>query len=364
MDYRAAAHVQSRLGLRVDWMRRLGRLLSSFQGDNRDWSSGEALARRIAEFECAVGRAPTGIVTASTRLALLERFDSLRVQWIGPELAPHEILSWQTESALYDFFRDNVERLDGVWMERDCGVQLVGLRGVRMEGRSLRRTESARRFSESPYGSRPHLSSAKSDYFDSVMGVFWREAGVKHGRLFRCVVNPASIWPEGTAHLNNGQYAFCLGRHRTRDGAHMDAVRRYVNTTWEKSWIFDDAGDSVQYLALVGISPIEVVRSSASSLDVSEDDIARAERAFAERLPEFVDEHKIRINIHSCAENEPSSLGCQNIAPEDYAEFMSIIVRLAERQKKRYGLELPIEYYLTDGSWFNAQGEVTGEVER
>jgi len=208
------------------------------------------------------------------------------------------------------------------------------------------------RFAQSAYGDRQHLSADKPDYFDSAMGLFWVENGVKHAQLYRCVVNPASVWAQGTAHLNNGQYAYGVGRHRTRDSAHIDAVRRYADISWDKSWIYDDSGDSVQYIALVGTSPIEVVRSTGASLDVSDADIARAESAFADRTPEYVDAQKIRINIHSCAENKPSSLGCQNIAPEDYASLMSTILRLTELQKRRYGFELPIEYFLSDGSWF------------
>lgn len=352
IDFAEAAQIQQRLGLRIDWMRRLGRLLSESFGRKCDVASGAGLARAIAEFECEMGIEPTGIVACATRKALIAQFESLGVRWIGPNLESGVLFSWQTEATLYERYCENVERLDGAWMRRDYALQLVGLRGVRLRSRCLERTDSAMRFAQSAYGDRQHLSADKPDYFDSAMGLFWVENGVKHAQLYRCVVNPASVWAQGTAHLNNGQYAYGVGRHRTRDSAHIDAVRRYADISWDKSWIYDDSGDSVQYIALVGTSPIEVVRSTGASLDVSDADIARAESAFADRTPEYVDAQKIRINIHSCAENKPSSLGCQNIAPEDYASLMSTILRLTELQKRRYGFELPIEYFLSDGSWF------------
>lgn len=352
IDFAEAAQIQQRLGLRIDWMRRLGRLLSESFGRKCDVASGAGLARAIAEFECEMGIEPTGIVARATRKALIAQFESLGVRWIGPNLESGVLFSWQTEATLYERYCENVERLDGAWMRRDYALQLVGLRGVRLRSRCLERTDSAMRFAQSAYGDRQHLSADKPDYFDSAMGLFWVENGVKHAQLYRCVVNPASVWAQGTAHLNNGQYAYGVGRHRTRDSAHIDAVRRYADISWDKSWIYDDSGDSVQYIALVGTSPIEVVRSTGASLDVSDADIARAESAFADRTPEYVDAQKIRINIHSCAENKPSSLGCQNIAPEDYASLMSTILRLTELQRRRYGFELPIEYFLSDGSWF------------
>lgn len=348
-DAKDAAQIQANLGLCADWMNRLARWLSQEDGD---CVSGETLACRIAAFELEAGLAPTGIVTRETRLALLDKCPSLRIRLIGPNIGSGAFFSWQTEQVLYDYFREGIERLGGIWTCREGAVQLVGLRGAHCNGQTLIRTDGVRQFSNLPYGERLHFSSAKPDYFDSLMGMFWTESREKHARIFRCVVNPASVWDAGTAHLNNGQYAYCVGKHRTRDVAHIDAVRHYAGLSWQKSWITDDTGDSVQYLALVGCAPVEVIRSSGNSLDISPDDIDRAEKAIAARIPEYVDAQKIRINIHSCAQDRASSLGCQNIAPEDYAEFMSAILRCCEMQKKAFGFALPIAYYLTDSSWF------------
>ena len=67
IDFAEAAQIQQRLGLRIDWMRRLGRLLSESFGRKCDVASGAGLARAIAEFECEMGIEPTGIVARSSR---------------------------------------------------------------------------------------------------------------------------------------------------------------------------------------------------------------------------------------------------------------------------------------------------------
>ena len=99
IDFAEAAQIQQRLGLRIDWMRRLGRLLSESFGRKCDVASGAGLARAIAEFECEMGIEPTGIVACATRKALIAQFESLGVRWIGPNLESGVLFSWQTEAA-------------------------------------------------------------------------------------------------------------------------------------------------------------------------------------------------------------------------------------------------------------------------
>lgn len=349
-DLVESSYIQEQLGIKCDWMNRVSHCMQRSGITSSVPRDGVELARAIANFEGEMGLMETGIIGAKTRMALIEHFPGLRIQFVGTFLEPKILLNNASESEVYFYFKNIVRSQFGTWCEHECVPFLVGLRGVHWDGVRLKRTESAKVFASSVYGAREHLRSNKADYFDSVIGVFWRESGACHACIFSAVVNPASVWSGGTAHLNNGQYTYRIGRHRTREPEHMAAIRRYA-LEWDKSWIFEDTGDSVQYIALVGTRPIEVVRSSGSSLDLSLEDIARAELAIAERRETYVNGETIRINIHSCAEKHASSLGCQNIAPWDYRAFMSLLLRLADGQRRLYGCELPISYFLTDSSF-------------
>ena len=63
-----------------------------------------------------------------------------------------------------------------------------------------------------------------------------------------------------------------------------------------------------------------------------------------------MDAYKIKINIHTCAFNHASSLGCQNILPQYYTDFIQTLERLANRQRETMGFALDIMYSLIDAS--------------
>ncbi len=335
----------SRQNLRHDWRRRLERALES----DGIRSTVQALCR----FQSDHALTPTGFVDTPTRLLLIRAFPELALQIVGPHTEEHVIVDEsQSETQISLRIESILEDCSSDRFDLDDFAQILAIRGVRRCGKVWRRTSSAAEFLSQPCGARLHFSSAKSDYNDSLFAVLWREQGARRVRIFSGTVNPNAIWPAGTSHLAAGQYFFKIGRHRTRDIDHIQSVEA-MSPRWPSSWIFDRASDSIQYLALEMTSPVEVIRSTGESLDISDEDIWRAEQKIAEQDPAFTDTLRIKINIHTCAPNHASSLGCQNIRPDDYADFMNILSRCAENQRKRYGFSNDIAYTLVDSSFIH-----------
>ena len=335
--------INTRLGLRIDWVKKLMAHLRV-----ADW---EACTHAVAEYQLSNHLLPSGIIDAPTRLSLIRTFPDLSIQTIGLFRAPDCILdSSQPEDAQYLRIKEILLSHNHFVAELENAAQILAIRGVRLHDNGWYRTDSALRFASSPYGSRTHFSSDKPNYFDSLFAVTWREHSQRHVRLFPGTVNPNDIWPQGTAHLCMGQYFFKIGRHRTRNPDHVQSVLDH-HGIWPDEWFCDISPDSVQYLALEGTSPIEIVRSHDNALDISEEDIQRAEAAIARREPTYVDEHLIKINIHTCAADHASSLGCQNISPDYYQDFMDTLLQVQNRQIVQYGFALDIPYSLIDGSF-------------
>lgn len=339
------------LSLRYDWYRKLERYLGVLPWDVAGVSAG------LSQFQREHGLAVTGVMTAETRLKWIEHYPAFGIQLLGLHLTPGRVLLDASNTDRQSEAR-GIERIwrwnqtcDGYVPREALSVCIWAIRGVVNDGKGRWiQTDSAKRFSQEPYGLREHFSSAKLKYADTCFILLWHdEAGVGHLRTFEGTCNPGSIWPHGTAHLCSGQYFYKLGRHRTREMDHIDSVLR-CSSEWPAHWVTDRTSDSVQYYALEGVSPIEVVRSTGDSLDISSEDIRRAEVAIAHRDAVYVDQNRIKINIHTCAEGHASSLGCMNILPDQYAEFMSILENLAICQQNVYGFALDIPFYLCDAS--------------
>lgn len=330
------------LHLKIDWRRQLERELDAH-------SPNEAVSQ-LRQFQGDCGLQTSGIVDAPTRLALIAQWDRLRLRLIGDHLDSRVILSSQcTESALFDRIAAILDERDHALETRDHVPQIVAIRGVKATRDGWTQTQSARDFARESYGARTHFSARKENYLDAVFTVCWRDSGEKHVRCFSGNVNPNGIWPAGTAHLAQGQYLYKIGRHRTRDLAHIEGVRA-VCDLWPDAWLLDQTENSLQYLALEGVSPVEVVRSHGDSLDISDEDVRHAEIAIAHRDPAFVDTQQIKINIHTCATSSASSLGCQNLRPEDYGAWMGLLVALREKQRAQVGFAADILYSLLDAS--------------
>ncbi len=343
-DIKDAAFQIQVLDLRYDWMRRLEHIFSVAQFDYVTLSS------RLLEFQYKKNLPPTAIPDACTRLALVRDYPELGIVLVGKNLDPRCILDTTLSAdaqheALCAILRSQFHYV----VRRECVPQIVAIRGVAFDNGCWHQTSEAKSFDASEYGHRLHFSADKPDYADSLMAVMWREDGMHHVETYPGVVNPNGIWPEGTAHLCNGQYRFRIGKHRTFDTDHIAAVKQ-LRQSWPQEWVYDETPESIQYIALEGSSAIEVVRSHLDSLDISPEDIALAEDAIARRDPRFVDEHKIKINIHTCALTHASSLGCQNILPQYYTAFIQTLVRLSERQRETTGIALDIPYSLIDAS--------------
>lgn len=330
-------------GIRYDWLGRLCACLGC---------SRYSYAARLLEFQGDMGLEATGFLDAQTRMALTQAFEPLKIRTIGLFLQPRLILDTSgTEAAIFDRLADILQSQHCLVPEERFSSGILAIRGVTRHADGWHQTDSARAFATQPYGARDHFSSAKADYADSLIALMTREDGIKRVHLFAGVTSPCAIWPAGTAHLCPGQYLYKIGKHRTREPAHIEAAEAMFNRSqWPQGWCFERTEDSIRYAALEGTSQIEVVRSSGDSLDLSAEDIARAEREIAARNPAFVDAQIIKINIHSCSMSRASSLGCQNILPEDYARFMSELMRIAARQSECYGFALDIPYALCDAS--------------
>lgn len=344
MNLSDAAHINANLGVKIDWWRRLD---AAFRLDSSHFFS---RTEALQIYQRRHHLPANGILTAQTRLSLIRAFPDLRITCIGPHLQTRSLLSDRlSASEQYDVLSDYASSQFAQLSTLDCVPNLIAIRGVSRKHNAWFQTESAALFAASPFGSRSHFSSHKPDFADSLLAVLWRQNNAKHVRLFPCVVNPQAIWSHGTAHLNTGQYAYKIGKHRTRDIEHMRAARAIAHHI--QNFIIDDTNDSVQYIALEGTSPIEVIRSSGNSLDLSPNDIERAEIAIAQRQPAFVDHLHIKINIHTCAASRASSLGCQNILPSDYPEFIQTLLDLRAAQIDLYGFPINFPYILLDASF-------------
>ena len=340
-----AAIQNLRLGLRPDWFQKLAKYL------NFDVLNPILASQKISEYQHDKNLSGSGFIDAPTRLALVNDCPSLGIRLIGTNTQERLILEdAQTEAGQYLRLTEILGNLEHLVMDMPWGMQILAIRGAKQTLRGWFQTDSASNFLTQNFGAREHFSSAKIGYADSMIALMWQENRERHVRLFKGCVSPNGVWPNGTAHLCDGQYFFRIGRHRTRDKDHMDAVFE-KSLTWPESWVYDRTPDSVQYLALEGTSPIEIVRSHGEFLDISREDVDLAERAIAERWLNYVDTQTIKINIHTCALNHASSLGCQNILPGEYLEFMEIICRISELQRAEYGYCLDIPYSLTDASF-------------
>ena len=343
-DIKDAAFQIMVLDLRYDWMRRLEHIYSVAQFDYL------SLASRLLEFQYKKNLPPTAIPDAPTRLALVRDYSELGIVLVGKMLEPRCILDTKLPAdAQYEALCEILRHQFHYIVRKECVPQIVAIRGVALEDGRWNQTLEAKAFATSEFGHRLHFSADKPNYADALMAVIWREDGEYHVETYPGVVNPNAIWPEGTAHLCCGQYRFKVGRHRTFDPDHIEAVQR-LREIWPNEWIYSETPESIQYIALEGTSSIEVVRSHCDFLDISPDDILAAETAIAHRDPRFVDAQKIKINIHTCAWEHASSLGCQNILPQYYTDFMHTLVRLSERQRETMGFALDIPYSLIDAS--------------
>lgn len=331
-------------GIRYDW---LGRLCACLNTDRASYP------QRLRDWQGDNGLAPTGFIDAPTRLKLIEFFEPLRIRTVGENLwRTTSVLSTSgTEAAQYDRLTDILRAQHSFVPEEPFSASILAIRGIAPSADGYYQTESARMFAQQQYSERTHFSSNKADYADSLFALMTREDGEKHVQFFMGVTSPCSIWPAGTAHLCLGQYFYKIGRHRTREPAHIEAAEAmFQSSIWPENWLYERTEDSIRYAALESTSQIEVVRSAGDSLDLSLDDIARAEREIAARNPTFVDAQTIKINIHSCSQTHASSLGCQNILPEDYRDFLGTLMRIADLQTDRYGFALDIPYTLCDAS--------------
>ena len=287
---------------------------------------------------------------AATRLELAASYPVLALLLIGPHLETRPILDiTRSESEQYEALAGILRGIDSYVVQRAFAPQLLAIRGVRLCDGIWTQTESAQRFAQEPYGERQHFRSDKPDYADAVMAMMWREDDGEHVRTWPCVVSPNAQWSDGTAHLCNGQYRFKLGRHRTYDRDHIDAVQK-LREQWPAEWVYHETAESIQYIALEGTSPIEIVRSTPGYLDISDADIRKAEYEIAHRSAAYIDEQRIKINIHTCALSHASSLGCQNIPAQHYTDFIAALTRLDEIQRRIYGFPLEIPYTLCDAT--------------
>ena len=347
IDFTESACRNIQLGLRPDWIHRL---CFHFQVTPMDFV---ACAEKVAKYQGDNRLRMSGFIDAPTRLSLIRDFPELAIQIIGPNTHPRRLIDTsQTESAQYDRITEYLLSMHHlVLSDTDC-IQIVGIRGLESKRDGWYQTDSADRFQHQPYGRRDHFTAAKDNYDDTLICLIWKENNVPHVQYFCGISSPNAIWPNGTAHLCPGQYYYKLGRHRTRERDHIRAVLD-TQILWPNDWIYDVTPDSVQYIALESASPIEVIRSHDRSLDLSPEDIETAERAIASRQPDYTNENLIKINIHTCAHNHASSLGCQNIKPTDYYDFIQTLLRITNIQKQYFGFAPDIPYSLIDASFLN-----------
>lgn len=331
-----------RLPVRVDWWRKLARVLGVCAED------GMELTRRLASFAEKQRVSGDGLLTPELHRELIRVYPELGIRLIGEHLERRLLLDATSEIALYDACIDVVRRADGYVFETPYVPQLLAIRGCERRGAEIWQTDSAARFCASPYGVRDHFSSAKTPFLDTIMVLFWRDSA-KHARVFDAASNPNFIWNDGTAHLCDGQYTFRLGRHRTYNRAHIDAVV-CASQQWPCEWVYELDDEHVRYIALEGTSAVNVVRSSGTSLDISEEDVCRAEDGIGAFEAKYVDQLKIKINIHTCPLGEASSLGCQNIANDEYGEFIRLLTEIERGGCERAGYALELWYTLIDAS--------------
>ena len=333
-------------GLRWDWCRKLERCLDIPYLNYQIWPN------KLKEFQSGFGLEPTGFVDGPTRLKLANSFPILGIELIGTKLNPRCLIQTaQTERMIAYIIEDILVSQDSYIPDIDYAPVILAIRGVELGASGWCQTASARAFASQSYGYRTHFSADKTNYNDALFAIHWYESGKARVRLFMGSVNPNAIWPHGTAHLANGTYLYRIGKHRTREKDHIEAVLEKIKTqAWPSEWLYERTDDSVQYIALESASQIEVIRSHGDSLDISTEDLQHSLLAIASRAATYVDAQRIKINIHSCALDHASSLGCQNILPEDYAHFMGVLVRLQKKQRQKYGVELDIPYCLTDAS--------------
>ncbi|MBO4349347.1 MAG: hypothetical protein J6A01_00170 [Proteobacteria bacterium] len=333
-------------GLRWDWCRKLEKCLGIPPLNYLFWPT------KIKEFQAAFALKPTGFIDAPTRLKLADYYRLLDVELVGMHLTPRCLIhSDQTDQNIAYQIENMLVSQDAYIPDIDYAPTILAIRGVEQHQRGWCQTASAMNFASEPYGNRTHFSANKDNYNDALFAIYWRENGNACARLFMGCVNPNHIWPHGTAHLAHGTYLYRIGKHRTREQDHIDAVLEMIKTqTWPSEWLLERTEDSVQYVALESVSQIEVIRSHGDCLDISPEDVEHSMFAIASRAPNYVDAQRIKINIHSCAVDHASSLGCQNILPNDYADFMGVLMRLQKIQRQKYGLELDIPYCLADAS--------------
>ena len=342
MDVHEIACLNARLPLRLDWKNRLCRVL----GVDREWLR---VTPVLADFARDFAIPWDGLLTPELRLALIRQYPELGIQLLGDHLERRFLFDTSDETRVYDTCESWVRAHDARTFEMPFVPQVLAIRGAVLQADGgVFQTDSAHQFSEMPFGERAHFSSQKTPCFDTVFVLFWKDPQ-KHARIFEGTSNPNMIWPEGTAHLCDGQYTFQLGRHRTSSRPHIDAVLSHT-AQWPEEWIFERGDAYVRDIALEGVSPVNVIRSHDEFLDLSKEDIQRAERGFAEHDPRFTATQRIKINIHTCPATEPSSLGCQNIHPDQYADWIMQISWLEERSREAYGFASETWYTLIDAS--------------
>ncbi len=334
--------LNTRLPVRLDWWRTLARCLDVSPFDF------QTLTQKLCEFSHDHGLEGDGLLTPKLRCELVHTFDALKIRLVGPNMTPRCVLATHHEAQIYDDCEAIVRAADGATFVTPFVPQLLALRGTELRADGVWQTNSAAHFAQAPYGQRDHFSSDKPNCFDSVFVLFWRGTE-KHAMLFEGTVNPNAIWSAGTAHLCDGQYTFKLGRHRTYSRPHIDAILQ-ASIDWPADWLYESDDEHVRYIALEGTSPVNVVRSHGNALDISDEDIIRAENKISEFDATYVDQNKIKINIHTCPYDVASSLGCQNIRPDQYADFIRAIAFLETQSRERFGYAFETWYTLIDAS--------------
>lgn len=313
-----AQRYNAQLGLRMDWVRKLRGVF----GLPADGGWGELTEQvRIFQRELGAASGAHGLICAKTRCDLEERYPELSEPLLGPYLGARR-LCFLREGALYEAARSIVESASAEFWDFEMQPQILALRGARLCGDEILCDGSACEAQKSLDAGRvSDYFSSEGKAFGDCMVLMWRE-GRARAIAYPASVSPNILWPEGTAHLRDGQYVYRLGYHRTNEAVHKAAVLEFCANASHSGLIVQNDAYGLQYRALNAASEIEVIRSATPYLGLSQSDWERARLAIASRDPRFTSSCGIRINIHSCPGGQSSSQGCQNIPVPYYGDFM------------------------------------------
>ncbi|MFA5623445.1 MAG: hypothetical protein WC966_00095 [Bradymonadales bacterium] len=346
----AALVYNSALGLRMDWKRKLQAVLCH----NTDaWSIKSIQAIIDFQREHPKQLNANGLLCPKTRLLLEERFPVLAETLLGPNLSARVIAKLDSAS-LYNDARATILASSALFWDLPMQAQLLGIRGAKVQNGYIVQGQ------EALMAQRALDAGTASDYFssygkgfcDCVILCYLDKNSRPHAKAYNAALSPNIAWPQGTAHLRDGQYFYQLGLHRTREIRHMQAIIEYDALSSQAPLIFEQNAESVQYRALNAVSEIEVIRSEAGELALSLIDYERSRRAIAERDPRYTSARAIGINIHSCPESHASSQGCQNIPVPQYGDFIAELDRILKAHPLKSQALIP--YTLIEASKINA----------